>query len=399
MNDIYSKIYSYTESIPVINTHSHHREDDYYSNFDLRAVIESSYVSLCGLSLDDTAESRQSFLEKVKYKSYFVWLEKALQRIYNFTEPISVNNWDEISSKIKHDYSNKNNHLDILMHHCKYEKTILDASWKTGSTNNHPDFFVPTFRINMFLFGYDRQVLDHNGCNPLTIYNIETGDIDEYISNVRRVIIQKKNEGCVALKSALAYDRGLDFVETSKEKAQEIFDRPIDTLADENIKAFGDYVFFEICKIAAELDLPLQCHTGLGILKKSNAMQMREVIEKNPHTKFVLFHGSYPWLEDIYALSHNYGNVYPDLCWLPIISSTAAKRMIEELIDVCTADKVCWGCDTATSDESLGALLAVRHVLSETLSRKVKEGYMTIDGAKEVAYNILYKNAKQLYKL
>jgi len=126
---------------------------------------------------------------------------------------------------------------------------------------------------------------------------------------------------------------------------------------------------------------------------------MREVIEKNPDTKFVLFHGSFPWLEDVLALAHNFPNVYPDICWLPLISTSAAIRMVDELIEVGTTEKVCWGCDTWTSEESLGALLAARHVLSSSLAAKVKNGYLTMEDAKKIASRILYYNAKDLYRL
>lgn len=128
-------------------------------------------------------------------------------------------------------------------------------------------------------------------------------------------------------------------------------------------------------------------------------MAMREVIEKNPYTKFVLFHCSYPCLDDINGLLHVYGNVYPDLCWLPIISTSAAERMVHELIEVGTSDKVCWGCDTWTSEESYGALLAGRYVLAKVLSSKVNEGYISMEYARIIADNILYNNAARLYKL
>jgi hypothetical protein len=46
--------------------------------------------------------------------------------------------------------------------------------------------------------------------------------------------------------------------------------------------------------------VPLQCHTGLGKLEKSNAMQMQEVIEKNPQPDLFFFMAAIPGFK-IYA--------------------------------------------------------------------------------------------------
>ena len=166
----------------------------------------------------------------------------------------------------------------------------------------------------------------------------------------------------------------------------------------EEIKAFQDYIFDQICKYAAERDVPVQCHTGLARLNKSNAMWLKPIIDQNPDTRFVIFHGSYPWMDDVLALVHNYPNVYPDLCWMPILSPSATERFQEELLELGNASKICWGCDTWMAEDSFGALLAARHVFAKLLSRKVEEGFMNEEEAKALISDILYNNAKKIYK-
>jgi len=376
-------------------------EDNFFKKFNLDTLLENSYVNWCGVPLEKTPQGRTEYLNKVKFNSYFVWLQKSLQALYNIDEPLSAGNWDTFSHKIENAHKDENYHINVLRQKCKYHKVLLDAYRRPGSDNGHPDIFSPVFRINMFLFGYSPDVKDHNGNNSLSIYNNNKAihDIDEYISFMKEIIIRKKQEGCVALKSAIAYDRDLNFMETPRHKAQKALNCNECTRTEDDIRAFQDYVFFKICELAAELDLPIQCHTGLGQLKGTNAMLMHEVIKKNPETKFILFHCSYPWLDDINGLLHVHANVYPDLCWLPIISTSAAQRMLHELIEVGTSDKVCWGCDTWTSEESYGALLAVRYVLADVLGSKVKTGYFSLNDAKTVVDNVLYNNAACLYKL
>ena len=42
------------------------------------------------------ADQRDAFLEQVRYNTYFLWLEKALQRIYGFEQSLSAQNWEQV---------------------------------------------------------------------------------------------------------------------------------------------------------------------------------------------------------------------------------------------------------------------------------------------------------------
>ena len=393
-NGFVDDLLGHLDTLPVLNTHSHHRPDDFFEQANLDLLLSNGYVAWCGEPFDNTRTGREQHLNQVRNKSYFVWLERSLQRLYGLEGRLRADNWDEVSKRIAAAYQTPGHNTTLLRQACRYERVVLDTFWSPGDNNGHPDLFAPSFRVNMFHFGYSPTAQDHNGNHPLAHCDRAIDDMDEYIAFVRTTIAAKKEQGCVALKQALAYDRGLDFLPADKAQAQRAF-RP--NPKPEDIKAFQDYVFWMICDIAAELDLPLQCHTGLGLLQRTNAMQMQPVIQAHPQTKFVLFHGSYPWTADVCALTHEYRNVYPDLCWLPLISPTSCERLLHELIEVGLADRVCWGCDTWTGEESFGALLAMREVLSTVLAEKVQRGYFAREDAFATAENILLHNANKLY--
>ena len=145
--------------------------------------------------------------------------------------------------------------------------------------------------------------------------------------------------------------------------------------------------------------MPIQIHTGLGLMTGSNAMQLQPLIAHNPDTTFLLMHGSYPWIQDIAGLTHAYPNVWADLCWLPLISPAAAQRLLHELIDVCDANRVVWGCDTWTSEESYGARLAFLDVLSRVLTERVADDMMRESDAIRYAKAVLHDNAARLIKM
>lgn len=397
MSDILMELEDHMKNHPVINTHSHHLQDYRFQRFNLNTVLRQSYVNWYQVPLKNTYESRANYLEKNRFNSYFVWLEKSLQELYDFNEPLTADNWEEMSSRIEKAHEDSEYHMEILHKKCHYEKIILDTYWQPGSDNGRPEIFTPTFRLDPFFYGYSPHVQDHDGNNPYKLYDDIPEDLDEYIIFIKNTIALKKKEGCVALKCAIAYDRSLNFDRVSRDKAYKALKKEDSLRTAEDIKAYQDYIFWEICEMAAEFKLPIQCHTGMGQLTGTNAMAMKEVIESNPETKFVIFHCSYPWMDDVNALLRTYKNVYPDLCWLPMLSTSAAIRMFRELIEGGTSDKVCWGCDTWTSEESYGALLAFRFVLGKVLKEKIEDGYITLNDGKKIIDNIMYNNAFNLY--
>jgi hypothetical protein len=382
---------------PVLNTHCHHLEGKEFRDFDLEKLIEKSYVSWAQVPVGKTRREKASFLEKVRGKSYFVWLEKSLRELYGYDEPVSVENWERHSERIGAAHRDPDHHLAVLRERCGYRKIILDCYWNPGSDHGIPDLFAPNYRINMFLYGYSRDARDHNGNNPLVMYERSVSGLDEYIAFLRELVARKKRDGCVALKSALAYDRSIQFNEVPREKAKEVFRKKPGGPTDEDIRNFQDYVFHEICAAARDEGLPFQCHTGLGALEETNALRLRNVIVKFPEVRFVLFHGGYPWIDDLLALVHNHPNVYADLCWLPIISPSAAERALHEIVEVGTADKLMWGCDTWSSEESYGALLAFRHTLVNVLAAKIEEGYFSFEDAKALTVRVMRANAAELF--
>ena len=396
MSDIAENLMDYIGHRSIINTHCHHLRDLDFTNYDLDVLLKNSYVAWCNVAWDSTPVSRANLLEKVRFNAAFVWLQKSLVEIYHLPEPLTAENWDNVSSIIRRAYKDEVRHTGMMQNLCGYVKILEDAYWDPGSDLGHPDLFTPIFRVNSFLFGYGPEARDHDGNNALILYDHRITDIDEYTSFVYGKIQEMKKRGCVALKVPVAYDRRLDFTETYKEAAQKAF---YEDRSEADIKAFQDYLFFEICKMASEESLPIQVHTGMGRLRQSNALWLREAIEKNPATKFVLLHCSYPWTQDISALLRYYPNVYPDLSYLPLLSTVACQHTLHDMIEGGTSEKVCWGCDTWTPEESYGSLLAFRHSMVRTMTEKVESGYLSLEDARTVMDNIIYHNAKSLYKL
>lgn len=52
---------------------------------------------------------------------------------------------------------------------------------------------------------------------------------------------------------------------------------------------------------------PFQIHTGHARIQGSNPMNLLNLIEAMPKTKFILFHGGYPWIGETGAIMQRHG--------------------------------------------------------------------------------------------
>lgn len=396
----YEKLLKYMDGMKVFNTHSHHYPQSEQTDMDLMKMLHLTYLK------DDVKEGKieegvlEDFIERMKYNSYFTWLEKGIQTLYDIKEPLKIQNIEKTDTAIKKAYGTFGHNIRVLEDECCYEHMIVDAYWKPGEVSDMSDIFLSAYRINMYLYGYNRSATDHNGNNPYQVNQWESvKSLDEYIAFMHEELEKQIHKGCVALKCAAAYDRGLNFRKTNKENAEKAFllGKNQEFIRKEEVIDFQNYIFYDICKFAAEHQIPVQCHTGLGLLYQTSAIYLQEVISDNPDTKFVLFHGNYPWMDDLCGLVCTYRNVYVDFCWLPIISTCEAGRFLEKIMDIGDISKICWGCDTWLAEDSYGALLAMKHVLGTVLGKKIDRGMLNYQSAEKICQKILFENANQLY--
>lgn len=382
--------------LPVISTHEHHRESDWYRGMTLDKLLANSYVGWTGL-LPVRPENRQAFLDEVRHNTYFVWLERGLCAAHGI-EPLTAANWDAASAAIERAYASPGWRVDCLRRHGHYRRAIQDSYWQPGHDLGLPDLFAPAFRINMFVMGHAPGARDHNGNSPWDDPGFRPATFEEYLELVEQRVAEARRRGVVALKSALAYDRDLRFKPRERDEAARAFGRPPAEASLFAVRAFQDFVFDHLCALAAKYELPFQNHTGLGQLDGTNPMHLRQMIVRHPRTKFVLLHGGYPWTGEVAALAHNYGNVYPDLTWLPLISTSAAIRALREWLETAHSSRsICWGGDCWTAEESVGAALALKHVLARTLGDIAREGLLAPADAERVARRICFENAAGLY--
>ena len=399
-SETYQTLYRLIETLPVVSSHEHHRPDDFQSQLTLDLIVEKSYVGWRGVFSASDPGSRADFLTRCRHSSYYVWLEKGLQRVYDFSEKITADNWDEISARISRKHANPNAHIDILRQIGRYRRAVQDTYWEYGSDTGHPELFSPTMRTDMFVRCFHPDVLDHDDNNPFAHYpNAPRGNFTDYLDFLQALFTRWRDAGAVAMKSASAYERSLAYGEGDRTAAAAVFGRPPATISARARAAYEDFMFNWLCELALKLGVPFQIHTGLGQLAGSQPLLFEPTIARYPQLHFVLFHMGYPWYHEIAGLAHNYANVSMDMVWAPIISPSAAVAALHQYLEVArSSDLIAWGSDTWTSEDAVGALLAWQYVVATVLSQKVDEGYFDMAEAEVLAHKLMYRNAERIYR-
>jgi hypothetical protein len=395
----YQDIYDLIETLPVISSHEHHGTDEFQASLTLDRVLEQSYVSWLELTPGSDAASREDFLAQCRHNSYYVWLEKGIQRIYGLDEKITAQNWDDISARISECHADPAAHIRILTETGRYRRAVQDTYWDYGSDVGHPEVFSPTMRTDMFVRCFHSDVRDHDDNNPFIRYpDAPTGNFDDYLEYLTALFTGWRESGAVALKSASAYERSLAYGEGDRSAAAAVFGRRPETVSPEERAVYESTLFDFFCRLAASLGVPFQVHTGLGELAGSRPLLFEPVIVRNPDVHFVLFHAGYPWHGEAAGLAHNHSNISLDMVWAPIISTSAAVAALHEFIEVArSSDRIAWGSDTWTSEEAIGALLAWQHVAATVLAEKVEARYFDMSEAEALAHKLMYQNAAHIY--
>jgi predicted TIM-barrel fold metal-dependent hydrolase len=213
-----------------------------------------------------------------------------------------------------------------------------------------------------------------------------------------RLFQEAKEKGAVCLKTTLAYQRSLQFENVPKDRAAQAFGQPRKNLTEDQVRDFEDFIMWRLVELSAKYNLPFQIHTGDARIQGSNPMLLVDLIAANPRTKFILFHGGFPWVGETGVIVLRHGShVWIDSCWLPTLSYTMAKRAFHEWLEMMPSNKIMWGADCNHAEGIYGATEFTRRCLAEVLAEKVDRGDLLEEHARRIGQQILRDNALELF--
>ncbi len=237
-------------------------------------------------------------------------------------------------------------------------------------------------------------------------YQRPFSSLKEYVSLLGETVQQARRErNIVALKSAIAYSRTLQFDPVSHAEAEAVFDRTLrgDVLSGAERKPLQDFLMHRLLGFAADLDLPFQIHTGLqeGIgcdLRQSRPGNLIGLFKQHPKVRFDVFHTGYPYGMELAAICKQFPNVWADLCWVHVISQEYAVRVLEEMLEVLPSNKILgFGGDYIFVEGTYAHLQFAKENIAEALSNRIDKGRLDKSDALGLARRLLHDNAEALF--
>ena len=216
--------------------------------------------------------------------------------------------------------------------------------------------------------------------------------------------LREAGKTAAGFKSIIAYRTGLDLSRPTPAELGRSVQRARAQEGKLTEKPLLDAALWRALRIAAELHLPVQFHTGYGDpdldLRLANPLHLRSVIE-SPELKalkIVLLH-CYPFVQEAGYLASVYGGVYLDLgLTIPYTSVAAMRGAMQQALHLSPVSKLLISTDAQRTPELywLAARWA-RRTVAAVMTQTVQDGDLTSEEAHWAARRLLWHNARELY--
>jgi predicted TIM-barrel fold metal-dependent hydrolase len=161
------------------------------------------------------------------------------------------------------------------------------------------------------------------------------------------------------------------------------------------VKPFQDAAYWAAFELAGEHGLPVQVHSGLEFMQPWDGRPSALIpsLIRFPQTKFAVFHGSYPYMDELTGLAKSFANVYLDLAWFHLLSQVQARAWLAEWLDVLPHNKLfAFGGDVFLFFEACSHLELARENVAAVLAERVERGLCDLDEAEHTARLLFHDN-------
>lgn len=417
-SETYRRMKAQLDAVPAIDTHDHlfpfeklpgPVETDHGRGMTLYSLWQNSYFRRthtltpwkAGGRFEDWWSLAKKDFANARATSFYRYQVVAFQDLYGIDfDHITDAQAKDLDQRIFRNYLDQRWLYEVVTQRANIELMFNDPYWARLDFRTYYPFGVLVFNVTTLTRGFHPSEFQSAFDDPYRFgkeRNIEVKSLDDYLTLLDAIFKEAKAKGAVCLKTTLAYERPLRFERVDKERAVGIFGKPRSKLKLEEVRAFEDFIFWRLTALSAKHGLPFQIHTGDARIEGSNPLLLVDLIDANPKTKFILFHGGYPWIGETEAIAMRYANVWVDSCWLPTINYTMAKRAYHEWLEVIPSNRIFWGADCNHVEGIYGATEFTRRCLAEVLAEKIDRGDLHEEHALGIGKQILRENALALF--
>jgi predicted TIM-barrel fold metal-dependent hydrolase len=414
----YRRIKAYLDGVPAIDTHDHlwpfarlpgFVETEHGKGMNLAGLWHNSYFRGLhpltpwkpGMKFDDWWARAKHDFANARATSFYRYQLPAFQDLYGIDfDRITDEQARRLNDQVFRNYLDQRWLYEVITDKANIELLFNDPYWGRLDFKQDYRFAVLVFNVTTLVRGFHPSEFTSPADDPYHFARregVRVESLDDYLRLLDRLFQTAKEKGAVCLKTTLAYQRTLDFANVPRERAARVFSKPRSALTREEVKEFEDFIMWRLVGLSARYDLPFQIHTGQARVQGSNPMLLVDLIETNPKTRFILFHGGYPWVGETGVIVMRHKNVWIDSCWLPTLSYSTAKRAYHEWLEAMPSNKIMWGADCNHAEGIYGATAFTRRCLAEVLSEKVDRGDLLEEHALRIGRQVMRENALELF--
>ena len=398
-----------SEWVQIFDTHEHFGDIGNYSpqkpTIDLAKVFNGAYLHV-PKHFKKMSERLQCSLGTDALNS----LRRAFKYLYDIDIlPIQPKKLELLNSKIKESYKDPNYLYGTLTQKLNITNVILDITPDLWEIWKHPivqttiridDVTFPFVKVDTYKYrpsNANHRVDQYAEKINISLNKLEDFDdvLEKYFNSLRYM--------ANTIKIGSAYERSIHFLYEKNEdgKISEIYNKiqkKEGFINEIEMRRWGNYVVTSLLEYARKERLPVQVHTGMASLVETNPLYLMDIMRKFSDVKFDLFHGGYPYYHTIPGILTQRYNAYVDLCWMPILSQSATKRLLTELIEMNCTDKVfAFGGDCENLEGTCGALLTIKNILAEVLIEFIEAKKFSFIDAVDIGNKLLYENPKRIF--
>lgn len=421
MQTIYDELFSYVNTLPIIDSHEHlpSREELRETDTDiLREYLVHYFNSdlvAAGMKFADVEAARdvskplmerwkmvEPYWQLARNTGYGRALDLTVQKLYGFPR-IDTDTIQGINAAFRKTLQPGQHHYrHILKELCHIDFSVLDSDFHCDR-----EFFRTVYSLDGLIYpeSWDEiDVLAQDTGMAITCF-------DDYLAACDAMILLALDKGAIALKCHAAYFRSLDFANVPYHEAEGCFIALLNERGRaawnprtfSTTKAFQDYMMHHVLRCANRHRMTVQIHTGLqesgrNYIANADPTLLSNLFVQYPDVKFDLFHIGYPYYHEMAALGKMFPNVYLDMCWAHIISPAASMQALDEWLDSVPVNKIiAFGGDYRIIDAVYAHQLMARQNVTKVLARKVADGVFTMDEARWMARRMFYDNPKAVF--
>lgn len=415
----YKKVKAQLDAIPAIDTHDHlwpfdelpgYLETPDGKGMNLASIWKNSYYTWYNpltawdprMPFDDWWAKAKHDFHSARATSVYRYQLPAFQDLYGIDfDRITDAQAREVNGKIFANYKDQKWLFHVVTERANIELMFNDPYWARYDFSMFYPFEVIVFNVTPLGRGFHASEFEGKPTDDPYRFAARHGlpmeSLDDYLKTLDRLFVEARDKGAVCLKTTLAYQRTLQFDRVPKEKAAAAFGKRQTALSPAEIKDFEDFIMWRLAELSARYELPFQIHTGDARVQGSNPMLLVDLIEANPKTKFILFHGGFPWVGETGVIAMRKANVWIDSVWLPTLSYNMAKRAYHEWLDCMPSSRIMWGADCNHAEGIYGATEFTRQCLAEVLAERIDRGDLIEEHALSIGRQILRDNALSLF--